>query len=224
VRSLNARNHPGEWYHRWYYETGVWEKIAYLGVPCLKSVSDLWTYQEILFDLKPALVVEFGTHRGGAALYFAHLLATICPESFVLTVDIRQELIDPQVLSHPRIVALRADTTDSSVVEVIRQHRAARTGPIFAILDSDHTRKHVFAEMESLRLVMKGGDYLVVEDSNLNGHPILPDWGAGPMEAIHDYQAKFPDDYQYDATRAEKFGFTFAPQGFLIRTAIDNPI
>ena len=64
---------------------------------------------------------------------------------------------------------------------------------------------------------LKPLDYLIVEDSNINGHPVYPEFGAGPMEAILAYQKKYPDDYNSDTEKEEKFGFTFAPSGFLIR-------
>jgi cephalosporin hydroxylase len=90
-------------------------------------------------------------------------------------------------------------------------------GPVFAILDSDHTKRHVLAEMLLLRPLMKPGDYMVVEDSNINGHPVLPDWGEGPYEAIQEYLKTYPNDYRKDEARESKFGFTFATGGFLIR-------
>jgi cephalosporin hydroxylase len=61
------------------------------------------------------------------------------------------------------------------------------------------------------------GDYVVVEDGNLNGHPVLPGWGPGPYEALSAYFEEFPDDYTRDTRRECKFGFTFATSGFLIQ-------
>ncbi len=76
--------------------------------------------------------------------------------------------------------------------------------------------KHVLAEMNLLREVLKTGDYLIVEDTIIE-HPVLPGWGAGPMEAIEEYLREYPDDYIHDIKRERKFGFTFAPKGFYIR-------
>ncbi|MET2789164.1 CmcI family methyltransferase, partial [Mycobacterium tuberculosis] len=90
-------------------------------------------------------------------------------------------------------------------------------GKIFAILDSDHSMNHVLAEMKLLRPLLSAGDYLVVEDSNINGHPVLPGFGPGPYEAIEAYEDEFPNDYKHDAERENKFGWTSAPNGFLIR-------
>lgn len=90
-------------------------------------------------------------------------------------------------------------------------------GPVFAILDSLHTAEHVLAELKSLRPLLTAGDYLIVEDSNINGHPVMPGWGPGPYEALEAYETEFPDDYRHDRAREAKFGFTFATNGFLIR-------
>ena len=52
---------------------------------------------------------------------------------------------------------------------------------------------------------------------NINGHPVLPQYGPGPYEAVQEYWARYPEDYVLDTARETKFGFTFAPGGFLIR-------
>ena len=61
-------------YHKWYFGTLIWHKTTWMGVNCWKSVSDMWNYQEILFELKPSLVIEFGTAHGGSALFFANIM------------------------------------------------------------------------------------------------------------------------------------------------------
>jgi cephalosporin hydroxylase len=70
-----------------------------------------------------------------------------------------------------------------------------------------------------MREILGPGDYLVVEDGNINGHPVLPGWGEGPWEALDEYFRRYPDDYLRDEARERRFGFTFAPRGYLIRKA-----
>ena len=77
---------------------------------------------------------------------------------------------------------------------------------------------HVLAEMKVLRPLLSASDYLIVEDSMFNGHPVVPGYGPGPYEAIEAYEREFPNDYKHDVARENKFGWTFAPNGFLIRT------
>jgi cephalosporin hydroxylase len=206
-----------EEYHKWYYGTLVWNHTSWMGVPCQKSVSDMWNYQEILWSLRPSLVVEFGSFQGGSALFFAHILRQTGGRFAVLSVDITHQNLHPDVVNDPDVVWFESSSVASQVAEKITQLRAEFPGPVFAILDSDHSRDHVLAEMKLLRPLLAAGDYVVVEDSNINGHPVLPGMGAGPFEAIEAYEAEFPDDYVHDREREMKFGFTFATNGFLIR-------
>lgn len=215
---MSVEIEPTEAYHKWYYDTEVWHGVTFLGVPCYKSVSDMWNYQEIMASLKPSMVVEFGTRFGGSACYFSVIGRSINPALQVLTVDISHEDVSPQVYLDSAIHLATGSSADPAIRVQIEKMRATFPGKVFFILDSDHRKAHVLAEMELLRSVMESGDYLIVEDGNINGHPVLPGWGEGPFEAIQEYMQRYPDDYQVDSTREAKFGFTFAPSGFLIKT------
>jgi cephalosporin hydroxylase len=207
----------GEIYHLWYYKQKIWMQTSFLGVPCQKFISDLWNYQEIIHERKPALIIEFGTYNGGSTLFFAKILAMVTTHFRVLTVDIDASRIDARVRREPHIEVLTCSSTEPQVAARIRALRAEYPGPLFAILDSSHQKEHVLGEMKLLRTVTTSDDYVVVEDTNINGHPVLPNWGDGPMEALRAYEAEFPHDYLHDSARENKFGFTAAPQGFLIR-------
>lgn len=206
-----------EEYHKWYFNTMVWKKTTWMGVTCWKSAFDLWLYQEILVDLKPSLVIEFGTNAGGSALYFANVMRQIGEPFKVFTVDVTHEPLDPTSRLDPDILFVKSRSTVPAISEQIRSLKNEHPGKIFAILDSDHSMPHVLAEMKLLRPLLSAGDYLVVEDSMLNGHPVLPGWGPGPYEAIEAYEEEFPGDYTHDVEREKKFGWTQAPNGFLIR-------
>jgi cephalosporin hydroxylase len=206
-----------EQYHLWYYDEAVWTKTTFMGVLCLKSVSDMWNYQEILCERRPSLVIEFGSYEGGSALFFAETLKLVSPHGRVLSIDIDHSRLADAARQNARIEFLQGDTAGETVSERIRQLRQQFPGNVFFILDSDHTKNHVLNELEQLRRLTVPGDYVVVEDGNINGHPILPAWGEGPYEALDEYFAKYPDDYTLDVARETKFGFTFAPRGFLIR-------
>jgi len=204
-------------YHLWYYNSDVSSKVRFLGHPATKSVSDLWNYQEILWELRPNLVVEFGTQSGGSALFFKIILSQINPSSRVLTVDVDHGKVDAGLRGDHSIEFMTCSSTDPQVATRIVELRSEYPGPVFFILDSDHRAHHVLAELELLRNVTKSGDYVIVEDSNINGHPVVPSWGPGPYEAVEQYFAQYPSDYVRDEAREQKFGFTFAPRGFLVR-------
>jgi cephalosporin hydroxylase len=205
-----------EQYHTWFYDHELWRR-SFLGVPCLKSPLDLWNYQEIISELKPCLVVEFGTYKGGSALFFAEVLARVSPTGLVLTVDHKNRELDARVTNHPLIERLICESTSSIVHERVKALRKAQDGPVFVILDSDHSEQHVISELRFLRSLLTTGDYVIVEDGNMNGHPVVPDNGPGPLEALRKYMLCFPEDYRRDVKRESLFGFTFAPEGYLVR-------
>jgi cephalosporin hydroxylase len=204
-------------YHRWYYDSRVWEQITYRGVPILKWVGDLWNYQEIIYRLRPRLVVEFGSWNGGSALYFADLLQRIDANGKVLAVDSDFSRLHESSKSHPYIEWMQASTSEPAVASRIQELRKTMLGPVFFVIDSNHRKPHVLAELENIRPVTVPGDYVIVEDGNINGHPVLPGWGDGPYEAIAEYFSRHADDYEHDERQESKFGFSFAPQGYLIR-------
>ena len=206
-----------EAFHLWYYNSDVWTRTTFLGIPCAKSVLDMWNYQEIIVSLRPSLIVEFGTWRGGSALFFSTMLGLASPHSKVLTVDVNGAQIDPRVRADPHIELLECSSTDPRVASRISELRQAYAGLVFVNIDSDHRIDHVLGELKLLRTVLRPGDYVVLEDTNINGHPVLPGWGAGPMEALGAYEREFPNDYVHDVEREQKFGFSFAPGGFLVR-------
>jgi cephalosporin hydroxylase len=177
----------------------------------------MWSYQEILWELKPSLVIEFGSYQGGSAKFFAAMLREIGSRFKVLSVDITHKNLNERARRDPNVVFMESSSTAPEVGDRIRDLRAEFPGPVFAILDSDHSCDHVLAEMRLLRPLLKSRDYLVVEDSNINGHPVLPGFGPGPFEAIEAYEAEHPDDYEHDRERENKFGWTMATNGFLIR-------
>jgi cephalosporin hydroxylase len=188
-----------------------------MGVNCWKSAGDMWNYQEILFEVKPSLVIEFGTAYGGSALFFASAMRQIGQPFKVLSVDVSHRRLDPAPRRDPDILFVESGSTLPAIADKIQRLKSEFPGKIFAILDSDHSKNHVLAEMKLLRPLLSAGDYLIVEDSNINGHPVLPGWGAGPYEAIEAYEHEFPNDYKHDVARENKFGWTYAPNGYLIR-------
>ena len=204
-------------YHLWYYRHRVWDTTYWVGVKALKSPSDMWNYQEILSSLKPSLVIEFGTCYGGSALFFAAVMRQIGHRFKLLSVDIDPSNISEMTRQDPAIELLTMSSTDARVAERIAVLRRQYPGPVFVILDSDHSDAHVLTEMKSIRPLLVSGDYVVVEDSNVNGHPVYTDHGPGPFEAMNKYFEQYPDDYKHDDARESKFGFSFATRGFLIR-------
>ena len=205
---------PGvtEAFHRLYYDTAVWKDTYWLGVRTQKCPLDLWVYQEILNETRPDLILETGTAHGGSALY----LASVCDllgRGEVVTVDISPVEGRPQ---HDRITYLTGSSTADEVVGEV-ERLATDHERVLVILDSDHSRDHVLDELRIYSRLVSPGSYLVVEDSNVNGHPVLAEHGPGPMEALEEFLAE-SDEFEVDAAR-EKFFLTFNPRGYLRKQA-----
>jgi len=199
-------------FHRLWYrkagQGGTWHSIHFLGVPIWKNPLDLWVYQEILFEIKPALIVESGTSFGGSAYY----LAKVCDwldRGRVVSIDIEEQSGRPL---HPRIEYLTgSSTSDVILTKIGNLARDAET--VLVILDSCHEKDHVLAELRSYSPFVTSGSYIIVEDTNVNGHPVNKKFGPGPMEAVDSFLLEAPE-FSIDRSR-EKLLMTFNPRGFL---------
>jgi cephalosporin hydroxylase len=187
-----------------------------MDISCRKFVSDLWNYQEILWKLQPSVVFEAGVFEGGTTLFFSHALSRVGHRYRVLGVDISLSNVKMLTRRDPNIELMACSSVDPRVAYRLESLRAEYPGPMFVILDSDHQKDHVYAEMMMLRDILCAGDYLIVEDTII-GNPILPNFGPGPFEALNEYIKTYPDDYVRDEEREKKFGITAAPSGYLIR-------
>jgi cephalosporin hydroxylase len=195
-------------FHQLYYNSHIWLNTFWRGVPVQKCPLDLWIYQEILHELQPDVIIECGTADGGSAYY----LASICDllgRGRIISIDIGAHPARPQ---HPRVTYL----TGSSVSEVIYQTVRNSIQPgekVMVILDSDHHFGHVLNELRIYALLVTPGSYMIVEDTNINNHPVFPEYGPGPMEAVQQFLAE-NNGFVIDQSR-EKLLLTFFPNGFL---------
>lgn len=206
----------GTEYFRQYYDLGVWKRQHYRGIRILKVPTDLWNYQEIFSERRIEWVVETGSAHGGSALYFADLLELAGAPGKVITVDVSHAAL--QLREHPRIEFVLASSASEETARRVARMLPAQRGPLFMILDSDHSKAHVLRELEVMSPLLRRGDYLVVEDTCVNGHPVRPEFGPGPMEAIEEFRRAHPDMFLPDVERELKFGYTAAPAGYLVRT------
>jgi cephalosporin hydroxylase len=197
-------------FHNLYYDSKVWTDTRWMGVTCLKNPLDLWIYQEIIWETRPDLIVETGTWSGGSALYLAHIMDLI-GHGRIVTIDL-EIAARP---AHPRIRYLDGrSSTDEEVVRTVAEIAAGSNGTM-VILDSDHSKAHVLAEIRAYHPLVTLGHYLIVEDTNVNGHPALSEFGEGPWEAVAEFLAG-TDAFAVDRGR-QKFLMTFNPSGYLRR-------
>ena len=201
-------------FHNLYYnglpgDGQIFLRTKWMGVPCLKCPLDMWAYQEILCEIRPDLIIETGTNLGGSALFMAHVL-DVLGKGEIFTIDI-SAAIRPV---HPRIRYVLGSSADETLVETLLSNRPADEVRM-VVLDSDHTEAHVKRELELLSPYVTLGSYLIVEDTNINGHPTFPTFGPGPFEAVASF-LESDNNFIVDTAR-EKFLMTFNPRGYLKR-------
>ena len=202
-------------FHRLYFDARAfnmtWRNTHWMGHAILKCPLDLWLYQEMLHKVRPAVVVETGTAFGGSAHYLASMM-DLLNHGRVITIDIEDR---PGRPDHPRISYLTGSSTDPDMVRSVRE-LIGDAAPVVVLLDSDHAMAHVAAELRLYAPLVTPDSYLIVEDTNLNGHPVFADHGPGPMEALEIFLPAHPE-FAHD-TSMDKFFLTFNPRGFLKRT------
>ena len=203
-------------FHQLYYNSAVWAtNTKWMGVPAQKCPLDLWIYQEIIFELRPDFIIETGTCFGGSTLFMAQMCDLI-GYGMIITIDIKEV----ENKYHQRIQYLKGSSIDRSIIDMVVSRVKGRTmlrqtQEVMVILDSDHSMDYVLKEMECYAPFVSKGSYLIVEDSDVNGHPICPDHGPGPAEAITEFLKTHPE-FEVDLSR-EKFMMTQNPGGYLRR-------
>jgi cephalosporin hydroxylase len=208
------RNIPEE-FQRIYYGSAVWSDTRWLGIRSEQAPTDNWSMQEIISEIRPDYVIEAGTMNGGTTLFYASVLSNVNPDGKVITIDIKPQVEQASQLSlwKKHVELIVGSSTDPNVADHIAHEVQGKK--VLVTLDSLHTRDHVLREMQIYSKLVTRGSYLVVQDTVLNGHPIGPHWGPGPMEAVRDF-LKANNDFVVDSSR-EKFLLTFYPAGWLKR-------
>jgi cephalosporin hydroxylase len=196
-------------FHAIFYRSGVWGRNRWRGVPVYKNPLDLFIFEEIISETRPELIVETGTNSGGSALY----LASVCEllgGGEVVSIDIEDE--KDTYPAHRLITYLGGrSSTDPDVIDEIAVRAEGRRTMV--VLDSDHSQRHVEAELRAYAPLVSEGCYLIVEDSNIG--PIRADLLPGPMQAIETF---LRETTLFEADRErERFFVTFNPSGYLRR-------
>jgi cephalosporin hydroxylase len=194
----------------------------WLGRPIIQTPEDMVAVQEIVFDVKPDLIVETGVAHGGSLVYSASLLQLLGKGEVVgIDIDIRAQnraAIESHALAH-RIHLISGSSVDSAVLEQVRT-RAADKNRVLVMLDSNHTHEHVFRELQLYAPLVKKGSYVIVFDTAIEdvmggSYPDRP-WGKGnnPKTAVRQF-LKECDRFEVNRFIENKLLFSVAPEGYL---------
>jgi cephalosporin hydroxylase len=178
-----------------HYHTFTW-----FGLPVLQLPEDLLRLQEVIYAVRPAVIVETGVFLGGSLLFHASLLAAM-GEGKVIGIDREiQPHVRDALCSHPlasRISLIEGSSTDPAVVSQVRSLTEGAF-PVLVILDSDHSREHVARELESYAPLVTKGSYIVATDGIMKDLSEVPraelSWkNDNPFEAANAFAARHPE-------------------------------
>ncbi|MCC7411655.1 MAG: cephalosporin hydroxylase family protein [Gammaproteobacteria bacterium] len=197
--------------------------FSWLGRPIIQYPQDIVAMQELVWKIRPDLIVETGIAHGGSLVFYASMLELLGGDGRVLGIDVD---IRPHnraaIEAHPmyrRIDLLQGSSVDDAVVADVRR-RAAGRERVLVVLDSNHTHAHVLAELRAYAPLVRRGSYLVVFDTVVEDMPAdaFTDrpWGPGdnPKTAVHSFLQE-NDHFEIDHDIDTKLLVTVAPDGFL---------
>jgi len=208
--------------------------------PIIQYPQDIVAMQELIWQVKPDLIIETGIAHGGSLVMSASMLSMLdycdAVESGLvldpqkskrrvlgLDIDIRahnKAAIEAHPMSH-KIDMIQGSSIASEVISEVRR-RAKNYDRILVCLDSNHTHQHVLSELEAYASLVSLGSYCVVFDTIIEDLPagLFPDrpWGKGdnPKTAVHEF-LKTHSEFEIDKSIHDKLLITVAPDGYLCR-------
>lgn len=211
-------------------ELGYSYNFDWLGLPIIQYPQDIVAMQELVWAIKPDLIIETGIARGGSAIFYSSLLElnALCggpqdAEVVAIDIDIRAHN-RAAIEAHPmarRLTMIEGSSVDQGVVAQV-QDRARGKRRVLVCLDSNHTHEHVLHELRAYAPLVTPGSYCVVFDTLVEN---LPEeaigerpWGKGdnPMSAVDAFLLE-NGDFEIDHARHGKLQVTVAPRGYLKR-------
>lgn len=216
--------------------------FSWLGRPIIQYPQDMVAMQEIIWKVKPDLIIETGIAHGGSLILSASMLAQLDLEEAieagvetdpaiskrkVLAVDIdirphNRAAIEAHHMSS-RIQMIQGSSIDLNIAKEV-QDIASNYSKVLVFLDSDHTHDHVLSELELYAPLTSVGSYCVVFDTLIEDMPedMYPDrdWGPGnnPKTAVWQY-LKSHSEFKVDVALENKILISVAPNGYLKRTS-----
>jgi len=201
--------------------------FSWLGRPMIQLPMDAMAMQEIIWNVKPDLIIETGVAHGGSVIMSASMLQLIGHGEVVgIDIDIRphnRQAIETHPLAS-RIKLIEGSSVDEKTLDQVK-HLAAGKSKVLVFLDSNHTHEHVLAELNAYGPLVSIDSYIVVFDTFVED---LPDdyewrdrpWGKGnnPRTAVWEW-LKNNKNFSIDRSIEDKLLITSAPDGFLRRTA-----
>jgi len=168
--------------------------FTWLGRPIIQLPDDMMRIQEVVYALKPDVIVETGVAHGGSLIFYAGLCRLI-GKGRVIGVDIEIRPHNRSAIeAHAQadlITLVEGSSVDPRIVGQVAK-LAVGAGTVLVVLDSNHSRQHVLAELRAYAPLVSRGSYIVATDgimASLAGAPrSAPDWPTNnPQAAVEDF-------------------------------------
>lgn len=204
------------WQHKISYE------LTWLGIPIIQLPEDILMMQELIYKIRPDVIVEIGTAHGGTAIFYASMLELL-GKGYVISIDIDIRQYNRLAMqAHPmskRLTLIEGSSIEDNVLAQVRQLIHPQDAVLVA-LDSNHTYAHVCQELEKYSPLVTPGSYLVVFDGVMEMLADVPNGKPGwatdnPAAAMRDFLTKHPE-FEVDCYY-NRLGVTYCPSGFLWR-------
>jgi cephalosporin hydroxylase len=199
--------------------------FEWMGRPIIQFPQDIVAMQEIIWRVKPDLLIETGVAHGGSLIFYASMMDLIGHgQALGIDIDIRPHNRDA-IEAHPmfrRITLLQGSSTEPSIVATAKATAAGKR--VLVVLDSNHTHDHVLAELHAYAPLVTIGSYCVVMDTVIED--MAPNtihdrpWSAGnnPKTAVAEF-LKSNSNFKIDTGIDDKLLISVAPSGYLKRTS-----
>lgn len=200
--------------------------FSWMGRPIIAYPQDMLAMQELIWEIKPDLIIEAGIAHGGSIVYYASLLELIGGDGLVLGIDIdirkhNRDLIEAHPM-YKRISMIEASSVEQATAEQVYEIAKGKS-KIMVCLDSNHTHEHVLRELELYAHLTSVGSYCIVFDTIVEDLPndYMPGgrpWNPGnnPKTAVFEF-LKTNDNFEINKSIDNKLLISVAPDGYLKR-------
>lgn len=201
--------------------------FSWLGRPVVQLPEDLLRIQEVIYDVQPDVIVETGVAHGGSLIFYSSLCSAI-GKGRVIGIDI--EIRPPNrtsIETHrlaPFITLVEGSSIDANIVQAVKD-QISPTETVLVVLDSNHLKEHVLAELNSYSSLVSPGSYIVACDGIMSqvagASRTAQDWTwNNPISAINEFLLTHPDFECVEPQRPFNEGkiterVTYWPKAFL---------
>lgn len=195
-------------FHDLYYSSRIWAygNTKYKGITIEKLPLDLWVFQEIIYEVKPDLIIELGSFQGGSATWMGDICETF-GHGHVITFEISNSVIAP---SHPRVDFIKTNCLIGVATHAVKKAIGKYGSKVLVIDDASHEKDAVIKALEMYGPFVSKGSYFIVEDTHV----------PATKEAVEEFLLKHPE-YEIDEN-CHKFFLTFNPNGYLKKVNLSD--